>query len=234
MANASLVDSDNQAGNSGQTTWTQPWSGFAGEAANDYVVWVMNKENTDTPTPGSGVTLYGPYTSDSGGFHFETWIAVYKVAGGESGTKTIGSWTNATYRQVLGACIRNLVTAEAPVITISADVETSQNVDPVHPGITIARSNSALVFATGNFAGTTQNVPTATGVTFVSIGSGGETGMFWDVSSVPTGATGTITGDMVSDPEWPLSIVFELATEAGGGAPAVVPLPDRRRRMGRG
>ena len=197
-----------------------PWANLTGEAANDYVVWALYKENTDVPTPGSGVTLHGPYTQSTGGFKYEMYIGIYKVAGGESGTKTIATWTNSNWRQYSAACWRGAITTETPIVTIDDDIESSQNAEPVHPGITIARSNSGLLWFTGNFTGTTAALPTGTGFSFTEIGDGGETTTAYDITSIATGATGTITGDL-TDPEYAMSVLVELATEAGGAATVV-------------
>lgn len=222
MPAPTLVDFDalNNVEGAG-TSVVVDWSALSGLADNDIVIVPIYKEHADayTATPSGWNQVSGaPWNQDTGGFKFmgDLW---WRRRSGDSGTAT-WSWTNSVWRARGTVSVwRGCITSEAPLLGAVAEEEAAQNTEPGHPGITVARSNSGLLkFVFNNTASAVTTLPTGfSDVSAVSF----PIQVFYDLTTTP-GATGAINTDLV-DPEWPLSVVVELVTEAaaGGGAAAV-------------
>lgn len=219
-----FVDFDDSpaGGGSSATSTTFNWNNIAGLANDDVAVVYIYRETTAayTATPaasGWAQLANAPCDQGSGGFKFRADIW-WKRRAGDTGTVT-WSWSGAAWRFNMGAVYRGLITSETPIIGLSCDAEANQNDEPIHPGITIARTESAIAWTVFNFTGTT-NTTTPTGFTAINGGGGGAGNVevigYYDLSTSP-GAYGTITGDL-ADPEFALSAAMELVTAAAGGS----------------
>jgi hypothetical protein len=120
---------------------------------------------------------------------------------------------------------RGLITTETPIIGTLVEEETAQNSQPVHPGITIARNDSGLLWKVFNFSDI-GNTGAPTGFTYRQPATGGSPSsarniLTYDDLSTSPGASGTVTGNLSGDIEYPLTVLMELVTEAGaaGGQP---------------
>lgn len=197
------------------------WTDFVGEADDDVVYAAIYRETTAayTATPANWAQAAGfPQSQDTGGFKYQADLW-WRRRSGDTGTAT-WSWTGAAWAYLLAPGYRGCITTETP-FSASWDKETAQNDEPVHPGITIARSNSGLLWFVWNFASSaTTAVPT--GFTDRN-GTAGEIQIYDDLSTSP-GASGTVTGDLVN-PEYAGSALLEIFTEAAaGGGVTVRPL----------
>lgn len=226
MAAPTFVDDEEDPGGGGAsgTSVVFEWGDVTGEADNDVALFAIYKESTAayTATPagaGWAQAVGAPWTQDTGGFKYlaDLW---WRRRAGDTGAAT-WSWSGATWRYAVGAVYRGVVTGETPLLSPTADEETSQNAEPVHPGITVARTDSGLVWVVFNFTGTTTTTAPA-GFTRRGPSTSMEVHAYDDLT-VSAGATGTVTGDL-ADPEYALSVLLELATEAGG-APAATSRP---------
>lgn len=221
MPAPTFVDTESETGTS-RTSITFSWTDFVGEADDDVVVAVLYKESTAaytaTPTGWTQVTGF-PQDVNVGGFKYRA-DAWWRRVSGDTGT-AVWSWSGATWAFLSAAGYRGVITSETPTITIGFDAETAQNDQPSNPGITIARSNSGLLWFSWNFNNSNSTPPT--GFTERDDVTGGGNASESDDLTTVTGATGTISATLV-DPEYASSVLIEIATEAGGGGGAEPPL----------
>ena len=216
----------NGAGGGNGTSAVFSWDGITGEADDDIGLMLIYKESTAayTATP-SGWNQLGPWDQDTGGFKFRTDIW-WRRRAGDTGTAT-WSWSGSTWRDYDNLVHRNGITSETPVIGVTADEETAQNTAPTHPGITIARSNSGLVWAVFNFSNI-NNTTAPTGFAFRSDSlAAARNVLSYDDLTTSPGASGTVSATLSGDIEYPLTVLMELVTEAAAGK-APPPSPIRR------
>ncbi len=201
------------AGNS--TSRVFDWGGIVGEADNDIAIVVIYRETTATITPPAGWTLIDvslPVQQATGGFKYEVTAYWHRRSGAE--TTHTWSWTGSAWSQLIASVFRGCTTSATPILTVSIDMETAQNNEPVNPGLVVAQATSALFFATTNFAGTGIDTnPTGFTPTFV----GGDNLISWYNLTTAAGATGNVSGDL-GDPEYAGSILIELGAVAPAAA----------------
>ena len=239
MAAPTFLDFDQDPATNGGsgTSVVFDWGSITGEADDDVALCAIYKESTAayTATPTDWAQVSGfPVDQDTGGFKYRTDLW-WRRRAGDAGTAT-WSWSGSTWRYSEMAVYQGAYTGDDPPIpTLTADEETAQNTSPVHPGITIARTDSGLVWIVYNFSDISNTTP-PTGHTHRLEALSGNRNIVWydDLSTTP-GATGTISATLAGDIEWPLTVALELATEAGGAAAATSrPVFPRTLRVWRG
>lgn len=204
-------------------------SDVVGEQSNDFAVVPIYKESTAayTATP-TGWTRFAsvPIDQDTAGYKYTCDLWGKKLDGTE-GSET-WSWSGSTWRYGECAVYRGLLSTEWPVVQVVVEKETDQNNNPVHPGCTIQRTDSMLLWIVFNFADI-DNSAAPSGFTFrdpdAITGLATNIRIYDDLSTSP-GASGTITGNLSGDIEYPVSILVELATVAGEAA-ALAPIFER-------
>lgn len=203
------------------------WSDVAGEADNDVVYEFIYKESTAayTATPSGWSQVAGfPTDQSTGGFKYrmDVW---WRRRAGDTTTAT-WTWSGSTWTYAKGWLGRGGLTTGDPLATISIDKEAAQNTQPSNPGLTVARTDSGLIFAIWNFSGTTSTTDPA-GFTErpASLQNSAEMFVYDDVITTP-GATGAVAATL-GDPEYASSVLIEFATQAGGAA-ATSLVPRRR------
>jgi hypothetical protein len=186
---------------------------------------ITNRESTEATTSvTSGWTHVAtfPVQQATGGFKYQTDIWWKRLTGTAEALMSVVWTSSSIWRDGIMVVYRGLITTETPVINITADTETAQNTQPVHPGITISRSNSGLLFVVANFNDISGGTP-PTGFTERKGSSWAARNLVaYDDLTTTTGATGTVTGALGGDVEYPQTILLELVTEAAGGG-AVIP-----------
>jgi hypothetical protein len=197
---------------------------IVGETTNDYAFVFLYKESTAAVTAPGGWDALGTADQDTGGFKYRVHVYGRRIDGTE--VNPTWSWTGSTWRYAECVVYQNAITTEAPAVVVTFDEETAQNTTPTHPGITITRSNSGLVYVIFNFSDIDNTTP-PTGFTHrSSTGATGRNVLMYDDLSTTTGASGTVTQTLSGDIEYPLTVLIELATEAaaGGGTKAKPPM----------
>jgi hypothetical protein len=194
---------------------------IVGEAADDVAIVITNRESTEATTSVTADWNHFasvPVQQATGGFKYQT-DAWWKRLTGTAEALFNVTWTSSSiWRDGIMLVYRGLITTETPVINLTTDVETAQNTQPVHPGITISRSNSGLLFVVANFNDISGGTP-PTGFTERKGSSWAARNLVaYDDLTTTTGATGTVTGALGGDVEYPLTLLIELVTEAAGGA----------------
>lgn len=213
MAAPTFVDSAASSTGAGNgTSLSFAWANLVGLATDDLVIAVIYRETvTAYSAQPSGWTQVSGFPQDqsSGGLKYrcDVW---WKRFAADSGTIT-WSWTGSDWRNGMWAAWRGAITTETPIVTVGFDAEVNQNDQPSNPGITVARNNSALMWAVWNFDGNSSTPPSG----FTERGDAGEVEMADDLTTT-TGATGTVAGVFVN-PEWPSSVLLEIASEAAAG-----------------
>jgi len=194
---------------------------IVGEAADDVAIIFTNRESTEaTSSVTAGWNHFAglPIQQATGGFKYQTDGWWKRLTGTAETTFSVVWPTNNIWRDGIMLVYRGLITTETPVINLTTDVETPQNTNPTHPGITVARNNSGLLYVVANFNDVSPGTPptgytTRNGATRAAA----PLGAAYDDLTTTTGATGTVTPALGGDIEYPLSILMELVTEAAGG-----------------
>jgi hypothetical protein len=218
MAAPTFVDKDTELGAT-QTTVAFTWVNIIGEADDDVAIAFLYGEAAANPTGvPTGWTLYHTFDQSTGGFKYRAHV-YWRRRAGDTGAVTF-TFAGSVWRSGVMCVYRNPITTETPLLpsTPDDDIEAAQNTEPSHAGITVARSNSALLFGTWGFA--------ASGVTTAPTGYTERTDVdeethVWDDLTVTAGATGAVAADLVN-PEYASSILIELITEAAAGGGATV------------
>ena len=220
FVDAAATDVNGAPGTSAAISFTSTFAlDVVGEATDDYAIAALYKESTSAVTAPSGWTLLGQADQDTGGFKYRAYVYGRRIDGSE--TTATWSWSGSTWRYLECAVYSNAITTEDPVITFVSEEETAQNTTPTHAGITIQRSNSGLVWIVFNFSDV-GNTTAPTGFTHRVPWPGSSLDrniLIYDDLTVSPGASGTVSVTLGGDIEWPLTVLLELATEAG--APAV-------------
>ena len=195
-----------------------------GEAANDYAIVALYKESNAAVSTPAGWTLLGQNDQSTGGFKYRAAVYGKRLTGSE--TTVTWSWTGSTWCYLEAAVYRNAVTTEDPVVTYVAEAETAQNTAPNHAAITVKRANSALVWIVFNFSDI-SNTTAPTGYTYrlPDATSLERNILIYDDLTTTAGSSGTVTATLAGDIEYPLTVLLELATEAGTSPTTLTPSP---------
>lgn len=221
MAAPTFVDKDTDLGAT-STSVAFSWANITGEADDDVAIAFLYGEAAANPT---GVqanwTLYHTFDQSTGGFKYRAHV-YWRRRAGDTGTVTF-TFAGSVWRAGVMSVWRPANPGENPLLpsTPDDDIEAAQNTEPSHAGITVARANSGLIFATWNFLDTgITTSPTG----YTRRDDVNEVVHVWDDLTVTAGATGAVAADLV-DPEYASSILIEMITEAAaGGGPTVRPL----------
>lgn len=197
-----------------------------GEATNDIAVVAIYKESTAayTATPTGWTQAVGaPWDQDTGGFKYRADIWWKRIDGTE-GTET-WSWAGAAWRLADCVVYRGCLTSETPTVTIVADKETVQASNPVHPGLTIARTDSGLIWFVFNFSDI-SNTGAPSGFTYRSAyGTPAVRNILsYDKLTTSPGDSGTVTGNLGGTIDYPLTVLVEIATTVAGAPSFTSPL----------
>jgi hypothetical protein len=212
------------------TTVAFSWDDIAGLADNDVGILTLYKESTSTVTLATNwAEITGsPFVQDTGGFKFRQHV-YWRRRASDTGAFTF-SWTGSTWRNAKFGVWRNLITTETPIIGQTLEEETSQNTQPGHPGINITRSNSGLLWVVGNFSDADITTPPTGHTERADVGVAMNCFLTDDLTTT-AGASGTVSATL-SDPEWALSVLMELITEAAAGGGAAELASQRKVREG--
>lgn len=220
MSEPSLIWSVTEGSEGNGTSWAFDWGDGSGEASGDIALVFGYKESTSTVSEPSGWSLEDTWDVNIGGFEYRAAIYSHVLDGTETGAITF-SWTGSTWRGALMIVVRNPLSSGF-LLSPTEDVEAAQNDQPSHPGITVQRSNSGLLFVVFNFDNGYTSISGPAGFTALDsspFDASGQITLFYDFTSIATGATGalaaTFSGGAAA--EYASSWVAELATEAGGG-----------------
>lgn len=210
MPAPTFVDKDTDLGGS-STSVAFTWANIVGVANDDVGIALLYGEAQADPTGvPSGWTLYHSWDQATGGFKYRAHVYWKRRAAGDTGAVTF-TFAGNVWRAGLMGVWRGLITSGTPLVPATPDdnIETAQNTEPSHPGITVANANSGLLFGTWGFAASAITT-SPTGYTRRDDVDGEV--HFWDDLTVTAGATGAVAADLV-DPEWCSEILIELVTE---------------------
>jgi hypothetical protein len=208
-------DPDSAGGNANSISFA--WADITGEATDQTAIIALYKESTAayTATPAGANQFAGfPLDNSTGGFKYRTDLWWYKVPA--SPATLTWSWTGNTWRFGKLLLYSGLVTTETPIINLATDTEAAQNTQPDHPGITITRSESGLLWICWNFSSATLTPPAG----YAQRNAAGEGAceiLVMDDLTTTTGVTGNVAGTL-SDPEYALTGLMEIAVVGGGAA----------------
>ena len=232
MAAPTFVDVENDpdtAGGNGNNI-SFAWADITGEATDHLAICALYKESTAayTATPSGANQVSGfPVDQSTGGFKYRADLWWYRVPA--SPATLTWTWSGGTWRFGRLVLYSGLINSETPIINASQDNEGAQDTQPNHPGITIARTDSGLLWVTWNFSGSTGIAPSGYTQRLATEGSP-EILAFDDLSTTP-GASGATGSANLADPEYALSCLMEIATVAGGAAPKAKIITHRPTRI---
>lgn len=195
-----------------RTTVSFNWgTDITGEANDDIAVAYIYGEFTANPTSvPTGWNLYHTWDQTTGGFKYRAWVYWRRVSG-DTGD-VIWTFDDSVWRMGSFKLYRGCITTGTPLLpsTPVVDIETAQNTEPSHAGITIERKNSGLLFTTYGFSAS-DVTSDPSGFTRREVGTSYEIHN-WDDLTVSPGATGAVAADLVN-PEYASSILIELVTQ---------------------
>ena len=157
-------------------------------AANDYLLYLLYKENTNAVTwPGS---FSQSATVTATGSSFALYFALLKATGGESGTQT-ASWTGSVYWESALLAYSGADTTTGQDATATTAANGSLGNTSTAPTITTVTANAMLVAFTANFGSGSTTWGAPSGMTLRTSGQT-DTGIA-DVLQASAGASGVKT-----------------------------------------